>query len=106
VIFLAKHTSGTPLYTPSGWYTPGKSWYTLGCAIHPVDKHWCTLYKNASLRESGMDRFARADTQSIKQHVEVEQNALQWGNGGFCFYLWMQKWLRTFIGTVRLNIHK
>jgi len=38
-----EHTFGTPLYTPSSWYTPGKFWYTLGCTIHPVDKHWCRL---------------------------------------------------------------
>jgi len=36
---LEEHTSGTPLYTPSSWYTPGKFWYTLGCTLHPVDKH-------------------------------------------------------------------
>ena len=40
VTVLEEHTSGTPLYTPSPLYTPGKSWYTLGCTIHPVDKHW------------------------------------------------------------------
>jgi len=40
VTVLKEHTSGTPLYTPSWWYTPGKFWYTLGCTIHPVDKHW------------------------------------------------------------------
>jgi len=40
VIVLQEHTPGTPLYTPSQWYTPGKFWYTLGCTIHPVDKHW------------------------------------------------------------------
>ena len=39
VIVLHVHTPGTPLYTPSRWYTPGKFWYTLGCTIHPVDKH-------------------------------------------------------------------
>ena len=27
----------------------------------------CPLYENAPLRERGVDRFARADTQSIKQ---------------------------------------
>jgi len=32
----------------------------------------CPLYKNASLRERGVDRFARADTQSIKQQ-EVDK---------------------------------
>ena len=36
---LQEHRPGTPLYTPSRWYTPGKFWYTLGCTIHPVDKH-------------------------------------------------------------------
>jgi len=50
---LEVHTSGTPLYIPSSWYTPGKFWYTLGCKIHPVDKHcprstswhcWCPSY--------------------------------------------------------------
>jgi len=30
----------------------------------------CPLYKNAPLRERGVDRFARADTQSIKQQEE------------------------------------
>jgi len=30
----------------------------------------CPLYKNAPLRERGMDRFARADTQSIKQQED------------------------------------
>jgi len=30
----------------------------------------CPLYKNARLRERGVDRFARADTQSIKQQEE------------------------------------
>jgi len=39
VTVLKEHTSGAPLYTPSWWYTPGKFWYTLGCTIHPVDKH-------------------------------------------------------------------
>jgi len=39
VTVLEEHTSGTPLYTPSGWYTPGKFWYTLECTIHPVGKH-------------------------------------------------------------------
>jgi len=39
VIVLQEHTPGTPLYTPSRWYTPGKFWYTLGYTIHPVDKH-------------------------------------------------------------------
>jgi len=39
-IVLQEHTPGTPLYTPSHWYTPRKFWYTLGCTIHPVDKHW------------------------------------------------------------------
>jgi len=34
VTVLEEHTSGTPLYTP------GKFWYTLGCTIHLVDKHW------------------------------------------------------------------
>jgi len=34
-----EHTSGTPLYTPTSWYIPGKFWYTLGCTIHSVDKH-------------------------------------------------------------------
>ena len=37
---LDEHTSGALLYTPSSWYTPGKFWYTLGCTIHSVDKHW------------------------------------------------------------------
>jgi len=41
VIVLQEHTPRTPLYTPSRWYTPAKFWYTLGCTIHPVDKH-CT----------------------------------------------------------------
>jgi len=40
VTVLEEYTSGAPLYTPSSWYTPGKFWYTLGCTIHPVDKHW------------------------------------------------------------------
>ena len=31
----------------------------------------CSLYKNAPLRESGVDRFARADRQGIKQHKEM-----------------------------------
>jgi len=35
-----KHASGTPLYTLWSWYTPGNFWYTLGCTIHAVDKHW------------------------------------------------------------------
>jgi len=39
-----EHTSGTPLYTPSWWYTLGKFWYTLGCTIHPVDKHWARTF--------------------------------------------------------------
>jgi len=39
VTVLEEHTSGTALYTSSRWYTPGKFWYTLGCTIHPVDKH-------------------------------------------------------------------
>ena len=39
VIVLQEHTLGTPLYTPSQWYTPGRFWYTLGGTIHPVDKH-------------------------------------------------------------------
>jgi len=41
-------TSGTPLYTPSNWYTFGKFWYTLGCTIHPEDKHCMrgNLYSN------------------------------------------------------------
>ena len=30
----------------------------------------CPLYKNAPLRERGVGRFARADTQSIKQQEE------------------------------------
>jgi len=29
-----------------------------------------SLYKNALLRERGVDRFARADTQSIKQQQD------------------------------------
>jgi len=45
VIVLQEHTPGTPLYTPSQWYTPGKFWYTLGCTIHPVDKHWSIVYE-------------------------------------------------------------
>ena len=44
VIVLQEHTPGTPLYTPSRWYTPGKFWYTLGCTIHPVDKHWAKAF--------------------------------------------------------------
>jgi len=28
VIVLQEHTPGTPLYTPSRCYTPGKFWYT------------------------------------------------------------------------------
>jgi len=40
VTVLEEHTSGTPLYTPSSWYTLGKFWYTLGRTIHPVDKHY------------------------------------------------------------------
>jgi len=32
----------------------------------------CPLYKNAPLRERDVDRFARADTQNIKQQ-EVEK---------------------------------
>jgi len=39
VIVLQEHTPGTPLYTPLRCYTPGKFWYTLGCTIHPLDKH-------------------------------------------------------------------
>jgi len=39
VTVLEEHTSGTPLFIPSSWYTPGKFWYTLGCTIHLVDKH-------------------------------------------------------------------
>jgi len=37
-----EHTSGTPLYTLWSWYTPRKFWFTLGCTMHPVDKHWTT----------------------------------------------------------------
>jgi len=54
---LDEHTSGTPLYTPSSWYTPGKFWYTLGCTIHPVDKHRtkaiekCLIEKNIRVFE-------------------------------------------------------
>jgi len=48
VIVLQEHTPGTPLYTPSQWYTSGKFWYTLGCTIHPVDKHWSTASKMAA----------------------------------------------------------
>jgi len=33
----------THLVHPSWWYTPGKFWYTLGCAIHSVDKHCVRL---------------------------------------------------------------
>jgi len=44
VTVLEEHTSGTPLYTSSSWYTPGKFWYTLGCTIHPVDKHWSKVH--------------------------------------------------------------
>jgi len=44
VTVLEEHTSGTPLYTLSWWYTPGKFWYTLRCTIHPVDKHCCSIY--------------------------------------------------------------
>ena len=43
VTVLEEHTSGTPLYTSYRWYTPEKFWYTLGCTIHPVDKHWPTV---------------------------------------------------------------
>jgi len=43
VTVIDKHTSSTPLYTPSRWYSPGKFSYTLGCMIHPVDKHWSRL---------------------------------------------------------------
>jgi len=39
VTVLEDHTSGTPLYTPPRSYTPEKFWHTLGCTIHPVDKH-------------------------------------------------------------------
>ena len=42
MIFLQEHLARRPLYTSSLWYTLGKFWYTLGCAIHPVDKH-CTI---------------------------------------------------------------
>ena len=35
-------------YTPSRWYTPGKFWYTLGCTIHPVDKHWFKPIEHSS----------------------------------------------------------
>jgi len=41
-LFLKSTHLVHPLYTPSSWYTPGKFWYTLGCTIHPVDKHWFT----------------------------------------------------------------
>jgi len=43
VTVLEEHTSGTPC-TPHRWYTPGKFWYTLGCTIHPVDKHCSGLH--------------------------------------------------------------
>jgi len=42
VIVPEEHPARTPLYTPSRWYTLGKFWYTLGCTIYPVDKHWAT----------------------------------------------------------------
>ena len=38
-----KSTHLAHLYTPSQWYTPRKFWYTLGCTIHPVDKHWSRI---------------------------------------------------------------
>jgi len=58
VIVLQEHTPGTPLYTPSQWYTPGRFWYTLGCTIHPVDKHCSRLQVSTRVPEGiGSDGF-------------------------------------------------
>jgi len=68
----------------------------------------CPLYKNAPLRERGVDRFARADTQSIKQHEEMEL----W-RCGVTIIAFLQlnvdaqsKWLPAGIKTVILNTNK
>ena len=43
----------------------------------------CPLYKNAPLRERGVDRFARADTQNIKQQKKVKW----WRCGGVMIFV-------------------
>jgi len=64
VTVLEEHTSGTPLYTPSSWYTPGKFWYTLGCTIHPVDKHWHRLSHKRVFAQIGAEAYC-PDLQSV-----------------------------------------
>jgi len=65
VIVLQEHTPGTPLYTPSRCYTPGKFWYTLGCTIHPVDKHCTTVHGPTALTEQFSNTSLSDDIYSI-----------------------------------------
>ena len=73
VTVLEEHTSGTPLYTPSSWYTPAKFWYTLGCTIHPVGKHWdMLLYRPANTGENHHNQFK---TTNLHQHHSRQQKS-------------------------------
>ena len=55
VTVLEEHISVTPVYTPSSWYTLGKFWYTLGCTMHPVYKHYCRLQFSPMVFNPGRD---------------------------------------------------
>jgi len=59
VTVLVEHTSGTPLYTPSRWHTPGKFWYTLGWTTHQVDKHCLRPLGHAITNSRTYSRFTR-----------------------------------------------
>ena len=58
------------------WELPSKNAQNIKALI-------CPLYKNSPLRERGVGRFARADTQSIKQQQEDKW----WRCGGGMIFL-------------------